>query len=77
MGGGRIMVLWAALVVAVVVVASAAGVEANLSVGFYSKSCPNVEKIVFNQMMAAYKSDKTVAPGILRLVYHDCMVRVR
>lgn len=74
--GGRMMVLWAALVVAVVV-ASAAGVEANLSVGFYSKSCPNVEKIVFNQMMAAYKSDKTVAPGILRLVYHDCMVRVR
>lgn len=70
--GGR-MVLWAAL--AVVVVAS--GVEANLRVGFYSNSCPNVEKIVFNQMKAAYKSDKTIAPGVLRLVYHDCMVRVR
>ena len=74
--GGR-MVLWAALALVVAMVVASSGVEANLSVGFYSKSCPNVETIVFNQMLAAYKSDKTVAPGILRLVYHDCMVRVR
>ncbi|KAG0583920.1 hypothetical protein KC19_3G171900 [Ceratodon purpureus] len=47
----------------------------GLENGFYRSSCPNVESIIFDSMRASYKADKTVAPGVLRLAYHDCFVR--
>lgn len=48
----------------------------SLKYGFYKKSCPNAEKIVFREMQEAYANDRTVAPGIVRLIFHDCFVRV-
>lgn len=43
--------------------------------GFYHHSCPDVEHIIYNSMRKSYKNDSTVAPGVLRLAYHDCFVR--
>lgn len=68
-----------ATVIAVVLVAMLAvtGVDATLRYGFYKHSCPNVESIIYKAMKAAYEKDNTVAPGVLRLIFHDCFVRVR
>jgi peroxidase len=55
---------------------SSAGVDATLRVDYYNKCCPNVEKIVYREMREAYQKDRTVAPGVLRVHFHDCFVRV-
>lgn len=52
---------------------------AALQVGYYGGLCPknvDVENIVYTSMSSSYSSDKTVAPGVLRLAFHDCFVRV-
>lgn len=43
--------------------------------GFYQQSCPNVETIIYESMLKSFQNDPTVAPGVLRLAYHDCFVR--
>lgn len=72
--------LRASLVALVVLVtvswSSVSGVEATLRYDFYKYSCPRVESIVYQAMKKAYNKDKTVAPGVLRLIFHDCFVRV-
>nr|XP_024366021.1 peroxidase 5-like [Physcomitrium patens] len=54
-----------------------AAAHTGLKVGFYRHSCPQVEAIVYNSMAQSTKADDTVAPGILRMAFHDCFVRVR
>jgi hypothetical protein len=52
---------------------------AALQVGYYGGLCPknvDVENIVYTSMSSSYSSDKTTAPGVLRLAFHDCFVRV-
>ncbi|GMJ06775.1 peroxidase 25 [Hibiscus trionum] len=44
-------------------------------VGFYSSSCPQVESIVKSVVQSHFKSDPTVAPGLLRMHFHDCFVQ--
>ncbi|XP_057977597.1 cationic peroxidase 2-like [Malania oleifera] len=46
-----------------------------LTVGFYDRSCPEVESIVRATMEAHFASNSRVAPGILRMFFHDCFVR--
>lgn len=65
-----------ALVLLVTFMMISAGVDATLRVDYYNKCCPNVEKIVYREMREAYRKDKTVAPGVLRVHFHDCFVRV-
>ncbi|NP_001312671.1 peroxidase N1-like precursor [Nicotiana tabacum] len=43
-------------------------------VGFYSSTCPRAESIVQSTVRAHFQSDPTVAPGILRMHFHDCFV---
>ncbi|XP_024366165.1 peroxidase 71 isoform X2 [Physcomitrium patens] len=52
-----------------------AAAHTGLKVGFYRHSCPQVEAIVYNSMAQSTKADDTVAPGILRMAFHDCFVR--
>ncbi|XP_059650112.1 peroxidase N1-like [Cornus florida] len=44
-------------------------------VGFYSKSCPRAESIVQSTVEAHFQTDATVAPGLLRMHFHDCFVQ--
>ena len=55
---------------------SVSEVDAQLSFTYYQKSCPNVETIIFKEVQKAFKSDPTIAPGLLRMMFHDCFVRV-
>lgn len=43
-------------------------------VGFYSRTCPRVESIVRSTVESHFRSDPTVAPGLLRMHFHDCFV---
>ncbi|KAJ9687112.1 hypothetical protein PVL29_015818 [Vitis rotundifolia] len=44
-------------------------------VGFYSYTCPEVESIVKETVTAHFNSNPTIAPGLLRMHFHDCFVR--
>ncbi|KAI3774559.1 hypothetical protein L1987_49117 [Smallanthus sonchifolius] len=43
-------------------------------VGFYSSTCPSVESIVQSAVQSAVQANPTIAPGLLRMFFHDCFV---
>ncbi|GAU40097.1 hypothetical protein TSUD_389470 [Trifolium subterraneum] len=45
-------------------------------VGFYSSTCPQAESIVKSTVTSHVNSDSSLAPGLLRLHFHDCFVQV-
>ncbi|CAI8591424.1 unnamed protein product [Vicia faba] len=45
------------------------------SVGFYSSTCSQAESIVKSTVTSHVNSDSTVAPGLLRMHFHDCFVQ--
>lgn len=53
------------------------GLEAaQLQVGYYGNTCPQAEFIVRSEVNKALSSDGGLAPGVLRVHFHDCFVRV-
>lgn len=52
-------------------------VLAQLELGYYSKTCPNVEAIVRKEMEKIISAAPSLAGPLLRLHFHDCFVRVR
>ncbi|RLM55581.1 peroxidase 1-like [Panicum miliaceum] len=48
---------------------------AQLEVGYYSKTCPNVEAIVREEMEKIISAAPSLAGPLLRLHFHDCFVR--
>ncbi|XP_038692958.1 peroxidase 3-like [Tripterygium wilfordii] len=49
--------------------------NAQLQMGFYAKSCPEAEKIVFDSVIKHIHDSPSLAPSLLRLHFHDCFVR--
>ncbi|XP_057548877.1 peroxidase 57-like [Amaranthus tricolor] len=49
----------------------------QLYVGYYRGKCwqYNVEEIIFNVVKAKYAKDPTIVAGLIRLQFHDCIVR--
>ncbi|GLJ48825.1 hypothetical protein SUGI_1029690 [Cryptomeria japonica] len=47
----------------------------GLSWTFYNESCPNVEAIVKATLASFLDKNVTQAPGVLRLLFHDCFVQ--
>ncbi|PSS28515.1 Peroxidase [Actinidia chinensis var. chinensis] len=46
----------------------------GLRVGFYDKTCPRAEEIVAEVVSDAYKKNRGIAAGFLRILFHDCFV---
>ncbi|CAO2204682.1 unnamed protein product [Urochloa humidicola] len=47
----------------------------GLQIGFYDSYCPDAEDIVRSTVEQYYNKDATIAPGLLRLHFHDCFVQ--
>ncbi|CAL8997856.1 unnamed protein product [Prunus brigantina] len=50
-------------------------VTTPVRVGFYSRTCPRAELIVKQTVEAHFNSNPSVAPGLLRMHFHDCFVQ--
>lgn len=50
--------------------------QGSLQTGFYSSTCPKAESTVRSTVEKYFNRDATVAPGLLRLHFHDCFVQV-
>lgn len=47
-----------------------------LSTTYYQNSCPELEGIIQQKLQALITKDNTLAASIIRLHFHDCIVRV-
>ncbi|KAK9673080.1 hypothetical protein RND81_12G144300 [Saponaria officinalis] len=50
-------------------------IEADLRVGFYHDKCPSAEAIIRYEVSIAFSSNRGIAPGLVRLHFHNCFVR--
>uniref|UniRef100_A0ACD5WUA6 Uncharacterized protein n=1 Tax=Avena sativa TaxID=4498 RepID=A0ACD5WUA6_AVESA len=68
---------WVTLVALLLTVALAhtANGADHLSTGYYAKTCPSVERVVWS-VMANRVGGGRMAPAVLRLFFHDCFVNV-
>ncbi|KAI3995976.1 hypothetical protein MKX01_037473 [Papaver californicum] len=49
-------------------------VNQSLQFDFYRTSCPNAENIVRSTVLQLYINQSTVAPALVRLLFHDCFI---
>ncbi len=51
---------------------------AGLKEDYYEGKCgdEDVEAIILKSIKESFEDDSGIAPGILRIVFHDCFVRV-
>ncbi|KAJ8755869.1 hypothetical protein K2173_024414 [Erythroxylum novogranatense] len=46
----------------------------SLEYDFYRDSCPEAERIIHEVVRGLHRASPTVAPALLRLVFHDCFI---
>ncbi|KAI3895411.1 hypothetical protein MKW92_006222 [Papaver armeniacum] len=46
----------------------------SLEFDFYRNSCPQAEQIIRSTVSQLYKNQSTVAPALVRLLFHDCFI---
>ncbi|OVA07785.1 Plant peroxidase [Macleaya cordata] len=63
------------LVILLMCLLSSVQAQGGLKTDFYSSSCPKAEATVRSTVETHFKSDPTIAPGLLRLHFHDCFVQ--
>lgn len=56
--------------------ADLSSLEDDLSYSLYRESCYDLEGIIYRKVKEWVTKDPTLAPSLLRLQYHDCVVRV-
>ncbi|CAM0913520.1 unnamed protein product [Alopecurus aequalis] len=63
------------LPLSLLVLAASSAAVAQLEIGFYSKTCPQAEEIVRQEMVKIIAAAPSLAGPLLRLHFHDCFVR--
>lgn len=49
----------------------------GLELGYYKTACPGVESVVKYHVAKAIKANRGAGAALVRLIFHDCFVRVR
>jgi ABC-type antimicrobial peptide transport system permease subunit len=71
------VILLCALVAVQAALLAAPSAEASgLKVGYYNRKCKGVEAVVKGHIIRAMKKNPRVGAALVRLVFHDCFVRV-
>ncbi|KAL1362806.1 hypothetical protein HN51_011019 [Arachis hypogaea] len=70
MGSHSYMKVWIVCLIALI-----GATHAELELGFYSKSCPNAEKIISDYVNEHIHKVPSLAAPLLRVHFHDCFVR--
>lgn len=65
------------LCIAIVSVYLLGSASADLTLGFYSKSCPKAETIVQDYVNKHIPNAPSLAAALIRMNFHDCFVEVR
>ncbi|TYI94801.1 hypothetical protein E1A91_D02G230400v1 [Gossypium mustelinum] len=64
------------LAMTVMLAMAAALVQAQgTRVGFYARTCPRAESIIRSAVQSHFRSNPNIAPGLLRMHFHDCFVQ--
>ncbi|KAL5720649.1 peroxidase [Ranunculus cassubicifolius] len=50
------------------------GNPSGLEFNFYQKSCPDAEHIIRSKVQTLFEQKSSVAPALIRLVFHDCFI---
>jgi len=50
--------------------------QAQFQLGFYAKTCPNAEKIIWKYVAEHIPNAPSLAAALLRLHFHDCFINV-
>lgn len=64
------------LVLCLVMFCLSVEIEGQLQNDFYCNTCPSAERIIMEEVRKAFMNDKGIAPGLVRMHFHDCFVRV-
>lgn len=51
--------------------------RSHLHYDYYRESCPTAEKIIAKAFRDIYNVTPSVAPSLIRLLFHDCFIEVR
>nr|BAK06482.1 predicted protein [Hordeum vulgare subsp. vulgare] len=46
----------------------------GLKMGFYNRTCPEAEQVIRNVVQTEVGMDRTIAPGLIRIFFHDCFI---
>lgn len=49
----------------------------SLHYDYYQDSCPTAERIITKGVRELYDAKPSVAPSLIRLLFHDCFIEVR
>jgi peroxidase len=78
-----VLALWSAAAALLLVAQAPSAAEAShhggagLKLGYYKKTCPGVENVVKYHVAKAIKANRGAGAALVRLIFHDCFVRVR